>query len=451
MKVTVRNCDWVKGSLYFRKRISHKYLVNGKKKVEIKKALRPITKKYYHILVNNHQELAKLSSYLNHRIDIFLQHKGKVEMIDIIEYIHNLCDEYYKQAIVENSSLEIKRVEELEYINENGIQQGYSIQALAKEYKIITIQYDNLDNQQRTVELGSTIVKRSNITKEQLLDIAPNQLTSFYEMLIKAEKAVLENDIKLYISRNLYQFSTLVTDLSQDQTSKIEEAFYSLLKIIRDNDPQIDYPSTSIPNQKEIETRIAKVIDELKEFKTTAQLRRHQYQDNKLYETKEKIMRFTLIPETKAQFTSLLTDLIRYSGIKDEKLSGYFKEFVCISIQALNTSKDFFALKGLIYEAFLDIWRLIATYNLQQSLIATKKYTEKSLDPYLNFNYDTIHQQLAEIYSFVPKQKEIEKEYRKFIGISKNKKPLSEKERKKIFEEFEKTDTSDIFRKLNLH
>ena len=250
MKVTVRNCDWVKGSLYFRKRISHKYLVNGKKKVEIKKALRPITKKYYHILVNNHQELAKLSSYLNHRIDIFLQHKGKVEMIDIIEYIHNLCDEYYKQAIVENSSLEIKRVEELEYINENGIQQGYSIQALAKEYKIITIQYDNLDNQQRTVELGSTIVKRSNITKEQLLDIAPNQLTSFYEMLIKAEKAVLENDIKLYISRNLYQFSTLVTDLSQDQTSKIEEAFYSLLKIIRDNDPQIDYLSF-IQNKKE--------------------------------------------------------------------------------------------------------------------------------------------------------------------------------------------------------
>lgn len=49
MKVTVRNCDWVRGSLYFRKRISHKHLVSGKKKVEIKKALRPVTKKYYHI------------------------------------------------------------------------------------------------------------------------------------------------------------------------------------------------------------------------------------------------------------------------------------------------------------------------------------------------------------------------------------------------------------------
>ena len=113
MKVTVRNCDWIRGSLYFRKRISHKHLVSGRKNVEIKKALRPVTKKYYHILLDNHEELAKLSAYLNDRIDIFLKHKGRVEMIDIIEYINDLCDEYYQQAIIENSSLEIKRVQEL--------------------------------------------------------------------------------------------------------------------------------------------------------------------------------------------------------------------------------------------------------------------------------------------------------------------------------------------------
>ncbi len=241
MQITVKNCDLIKGSLYFRKRISHKHLVSDKKNVEVRKALRPATKKYYHILLNNHGELAKLSSYLNDRIDIYLKHKGKVEMIEIIEYINDLCDEYYKHAIVENSNLEMRRVEELEYINENGIQQGYSIQALAREYKVIVTQYDNLDNTQKTIEVGSKIVKRSNITKDQLLEIKPNQLVSFYEMLIKAEKAVLENDIKLYISRNLHQFISLITDMSQDQFSKAEEAYYETLKIIRENEPQIDY------------------------------------------------------------------------------------------------------------------------------------------------------------------------------------------------------------------
>lgn len=252
MKVTVRNCDWIRGSLYFRKRISHKHLVSGRKNVEIKKALRPVTKKYYHILLDNHEELAKLSAYLNDRIDIFLKHKGRVEMIDIIEYINDLCDEYYQQAIIENSSLEIKRVQELEYINENGVQQGYSIQALAKEYKIIVTQYDNLDNTQKTIDIGSTVVKRSNITKEQLLEIRPNQLISFYEMLIKAEKAVLENDIKLYISRNLHQFISLISDMAQDQFSKVEEAYYETLKIIRENEPKIDYLNFIHKKKKEI-------------------------------------------------------------------------------------------------------------------------------------------------------------------------------------------------------
>lgn len=262
MKVTVKNCDWVRGSLYFRKRISHKHLVSGKKKVEIKKALRPVTKKYYHILLNNHEELAKLSAYLNDRIDIFLKHKGRVEMIDIIEYINNLCYDYYEHAIVENSSLEVKRIKELEYINENGIQQGYSIQALAKEYKIVVTQYDYLEDTQKTVEIGTRILKRSEITKEQLLEIRPDQLVIFYEMLIKAEKTILENDIKLYVSRNLHQFIPLVTDMSQDNFSKIEESYYALLQIIRDNEPQIDYLNFIQKMKKETSSNLGLISKE---------------------------------------------------------------------------------------------------------------------------------------------------------------------------------------------
>lgn len=162
-------------------------------------------------------------------------------MDDIIEFINDITNDYYKKAIIENSTLEIKRIEALEYINENGVQQGYGIQALSKEYKTVLTQYDNLDNTDKTFELGSKIVKRSNITKEQLLEIKPDQLVLFYEMLIKAEKSVLENDIKLYIARNLHQFTPLISDMQSEQNTKVEEAFYDFISIIRDNKSQIDY------------------------------------------------------------------------------------------------------------------------------------------------------------------------------------------------------------------
>lgn len=46
---------------------------------------------------------------------------------DIISYVYKICEEYKNNAIIENSSLEMKRIEALTYTNENGIQQGYSI------------------------------------------------------------------------------------------------------------------------------------------------------------------------------------------------------------------------------------------------------------------------------------------------------------------------------------
>lgn len=238
----IPHCYFFKGTYYFRKVISAKYLRGRTKVLILRKSLKQAIPRYYSILENNYDELAKLTIYLNDRIKILLKHKeGLLDIDDILKYIDELCFDYSKNAIKENSSLETKRIESLEYVNENGLQNGYSIQALAKEYKEVISQYSNLSNKQKTIDIGTRILNRSNITKEQILEIHPDQIITFYEMLIKAEKKVLENDIKLYISRNLHQFISLISDLSKDENYKTEEALYGFLGVIRDNELQIDY------------------------------------------------------------------------------------------------------------------------------------------------------------------------------------------------------------------
>ena len=81
----------------------------------------------------------------------------------------------------------------------------------------------------------------SMITKEQLLEVKHSEMIIFHEMLIKAEKAVLENDIKLYISRNYAQFNSLVLNPTESLESQINQAYYEYLDLVRLNPIQIDY------------------------------------------------------------------------------------------------------------------------------------------------------------------------------------------------------------------
>lgn len=231
-----------KGSFYFRKRIKHGYLIDKPNGMIFRISIKKIASKFYVILENNTQELMNFTTYINKRLDILLRHKKGALMVEnIISYIYDICEEYKNTAIIENSSLEMKRIEALSYINQNGVQQGYSIQAISRKYKQIIKQYDDFGDKEKTFELGSEILKRSNISREQLLEIKPEEMITFHEMLIKAEKAVLENDIKLYISRNFAQFNNLVLNNSESLESKINQAYYEYLELIRQNPLQIDY------------------------------------------------------------------------------------------------------------------------------------------------------------------------------------------------------------------
>lgn len=261
-----------KGTYYFRKAIPEKYLRDKSHRYNFRLSLKKAAKDFYVILERNEKELSNLTNYINKRLDIILAHKkGELVVEDIISYVYKICEEYKNNAIIENSSLEMKRIEALTYTNENGIQQGYSIQAISRKYKQIVDQYDNLDNNpEKTFELGNEILKRSQITREQLMEIKPDQMLIFHEMLIKAEKAILENDIKLYISRNFSQFASLVLNPTESLEQKIEQAYYEYLELIRENDLQADYikfikSKKAVPvATKQTEHTIESILAELK-------------------------------------------------------------------------------------------------------------------------------------------------------------------------------------------
>lgn len=335
----------INGVYYFTKRIHRKYLTTHDKDIMFSKSLKVACSNYYHLLKNDN-DFSKLGLFLNDGITIYMKHKKKLELQDIVTKIHELSGDYYSNAIIENSELELKRIEALEYTNENGIQQGYSIQALSREYKKVSDQYDNMHNTEKTVEIGSQILKRSNITKEEILDIPPKKIVMFYEMLIKAERSILENDIKLYISRNLHQFASLITNFNQDQNSKIESAYYAYLDIVRKNEPQVDYlnflqklkkaePAEILNKDDLIKELFAKIKEDETEkvLNTTASIEalRDRFFEFKNYSSKRKLA---------------ATNAIRFLI---EFLAGNGKDYKAINISDL-TTEDVFVFEKLLTE-----------------------------------------------------------------------------------------------------
>lgn len=228
-----------KDTLYFRKIISPKYLIRNKY-YTLRLSLRKLLNPYYKILINNKVEFDKLINYMNDNIENFIKNrKGFVRVEDLLDFINNITEEYKINAKIENSELENKRLEAIEFIDNTGHHQGHQLQAISTYYKKILSVYHNL-NDTKVMELGSEIAKRSNISKEQILNLPSDKIVTFYEMLIKAEKSILENDLKIYIKRNLYQFKDLY-DSNQNENEKVEEALSKYTELIRINSMQSNY------------------------------------------------------------------------------------------------------------------------------------------------------------------------------------------------------------------
>lgn len=235
---------YFKGTYYFRKIIHKKYLPNRIKNLNYRRSLRLcMEKKFYSYLEVHKTELDKMLQYISLNLTKKLKERVLLDTVDIDQYIITICDDYLKLACIENSILEQKRIENFEYIDNDGIlREGFHLQALTIKLKELNSAYTNFREKETIQRIGMEIVKRSNISYEKILNEIPtDKLTNFYEMLIKSERLVIRNDIKRYIQRNLYEFFPIIPSNIFDENEKIDHAFNEYLYLVSNNPPQKDY------------------------------------------------------------------------------------------------------------------------------------------------------------------------------------------------------------------
>jgi integrase len=235
-------CYEFKGNYYFRKRLSKNVIKNGSKDMNFRKSLSKMCTDY-NIIKNKKDIIINLTKYLNEQLSLFIKLKGIITIEEITVYTQDLCDQYLKEAIIEYSELEDLRNEDLKIIDSDKVIEGHTINAIAKEWLNVNHITKKLNNEDVVIQKAKKIIKRSNITPEQILEIPDNQKFNFYIMLIKSEKQILENDMKLYISRNLNEFHTLIDTLSYTLTNeqKTDQILSKVLNLILENPEENDY------------------------------------------------------------------------------------------------------------------------------------------------------------------------------------------------------------------
>ncbi len=145
-----------KGTIYFRKRIHQKYLKERTTALVYRRSLKLcVSKKFYDFLLCHKNILDKLTNYINRNITKYLNEANEMSVSDINQMIIIICEEYREEAKIENTDLEDKRLEALEYTDNNNIvHQGYLLQSICKEYKILDDNYKDLNDKSRIRKLG---------------------------------------------------------------------------------------------------------------------------------------------------------------------------------------------------------------------------------------------------------------------------------------------------------
>ncbi len=275
---------YFKNTHYFRKMIHYKYFKNRTTYLNYRRSLKLcMDEDFYYYLEKHKEELDKILSYINTALTHFLKDKGEnnLTVTEINQYINQVTEDYRDQAKIENSILEENRLKNLETVDENGkIQRGFHLQAISVQFKELDNLYKNLEElnyKDKIRECAIEIIKRSDISLEDILkQVSTENLQRFYEMMIKAERDVLKNDLKIYIKRNLEQFFPLIASNFTDESIKIDEAHYQYTVLISDNPIQKDYlkfiRSNSLRNQSNVSVDnktnkelVADVINALKE------------------------------------------------------------------------------------------------------------------------------------------------------------------------------------------
>lgn len=359
---------YFKGTHYFRKIIHKKYLQNRTQNLNYRRSLRLcMDKDFYYYLEVNKTELDKILDYINIKLTKKLKERVMVDSVDIDQYIITLCEEYKKLACIENSILEEKRIKDFEYIDEGGVlREGFHLQALTIKLKELDFAYSGFRDKPMIQKLGMQIVKRSNISFEQILNEIPSdKLENFYEMLIKNDRLVIRNDIKRYVERNLYQFFPIIPSNIYDENEKIEYAFNNYLNLVFNNPLQKNYLNFIRDNSIK-DHQVKTEIFDLNNPEIVEQLKKVLIKDEK-----------AKILETTLDISNLITQYINFKASSEtvkkrqklslklfkEYMNGNEKEFKVKKIENL-TASDVLEFEDLISEATPRVNKELKNLNL---------------------------------------------------------------------------------------
>ncbi len=229
--------------------------------------------------------------------------------------------------------------------------------------------------------------------------------------------------------------------------------------------PEEEYNSEFKNNILGLDEGIDNAIKIYSKCGNTYEVQAEQYQrkDNKLYLAKlklKKILYYKLDQNAKLLISKLLPSLIiNFPEKEDNKeiiqlLNAYNSLLNRLFLERNESGLE--ELHNLIIDCFISIWELMATYNLFSDLVhGNYGYTFETLKKYFDPRFDTLialcKDYLEELNNYLlPKEFDKDSKLYKLMGSAKPR-ILTKEDNKKLFENYEDKDTSNIFRELNLN
>ena len=229
-------------------------------------------------------------------------------------------------------------------------------------------------------------------------------------------------------------------------------------------DPKEKYHSEFKNNISGLDKEIDNAIQIYSKCGDVYEVQAEQYErkNNKLYLAKlklKKILCYKLDQNAKLVVSKLLHSFImNFPEREDNKeiielLDAYTSILNRLFLERNEDELD--GLHNLIIDCFIALWELIATYNLFNDLVnGGYGYTYENLKKYFDPRFDTLialcKDYLEELSNYLlPKEFDKNSKLYKLMGCVKPK-VLTKEEKKKLFEDYENKDTSNIFRELDL-
>lgn len=216
---------------------------------------------------------------------LFLMYLGNMnkqieEKNEVIEYVRTLLKKYVSEAIIEYGELEELRHNDFTYTNEDNISldggHPFSIEKAKKEIEL------GIHNEDIRENLYNRIIKRTNITDNEINHIAKSQQKILKYKLLKAENEILMYDnarnnnilqVPNLLKEEFREFTDINSSISYDEKQqKFQKALKSKQEQTTSHN-EIYYKKTLLELKNEyIEIKNKEGLKDLKRYETDIQM-----------------------------------------------------------------------------------------------------------------------------------------------------------------------------------